>query len=438
MQAPPRTRFARSGDVDLAFQVFGDGPRNILAIAGWVSHLEVMWELAEFARFLERLGTMGRVAVYDKRGTGMSDRPGGESTLEDHVNDVRAVLDAAGMDRVCPIGWVDAVGVVASFAATWPDRVDALVLGSFLPSPSATVPPELAAEFAHAVEHAWGEAVMVPAMVPSVADDPRVLEWFRRYERMSATPNAAAAMQEWALSLDLDAILPAIQAPTLVLHRRDVVSVPAAEVRRGAALIPDARYVELPGADLYPIFGDADAVLAEIEEFLTGARTAAHSDRVLATVLFTDIVDSTARARALGDRAWSDLLDAHNTEVRRVLAQWGGHEVKTTGDGFLATFDGPARGIRAAATVVRSIRDLGLEIRAGLHTGEIERGPDDISGIAVHVGARVAALAGPSEVLVTSTVKDLVLGSTITFADRGRHPLKGVPGDWQLFAVEQA
>jgi len=271
-----------------------------------------------------------------------------------------------------------------------------------------------------------------------VDDDPRVLEWFRRYERMSATPNAAAAMQEWALSLDLDAILPAIQAPTLVLHRRDVVSVPAAEVRRGAALIPDARYVELPGADLYPIFGDADAVLAEIEEFLTGARTAAHSDRVLATVLFTDIVDSTARARALGDRAWSDLLDAHNTEVRRVLAQWGGHEVKTTGDGFLATFDGPARGIRAAATVVRSIRDLGLEIRAGLHTGEIERGPDDISGIAVHVGARVAALAGPSEVLVTSTVKDLVLGSTITFADRGRHPLKGVPGDWQLFAVEQA
>jgi class 3 adenylate cyclase/pimeloyl-ACP methyl ester carboxylesterase len=431
----PETRFVRSGDVDLAYQVFGSGSRNLLAVAGWVSHLEVIWELPEFARFLERLGELGRVVMYDKRGSGMSDRPPGMSPLEDHAADVRAVLDAAGMETVTCIGWVDAVAVLVAFAATWPERVDALVLGSFVATPSETVAPEVRAAFTESILEGWGEARTVPLMVPSVAHDERVLAWFRRYERLSATPNVAAAMQDWSLSLDIDDLLAAVQVPTLVLHRTDIATLPVEEVRRAAALVPGAKYVELPGADLYPIFGDCDAVVAEIEEFLTGTRSAPQLDRVLATVLFTDIVNSTARAAELGDRSWRDLLAAHHTEIRRLLAQFGGVEVNTTGDGFLATFDGPARAVRCAVAITEAVRALGIEIRAGIHTGEIERAPDDVSGVAVHVGARVAALAGASEVLVTSTVKDLVLGSGLEFDERGVHPLKGVPGDWHLYAV---
>ena len=433
--AVPETHFVRSGDVDLAYQVFGNGPRNLLAIAGWVSHLEVMWELPEFARFLGRLGELGRVVMYDKRGTGMSDRPPGISALEDHAADVRAVLDAAEMDTVSCIGWVDAVAVLVSFAATWPDRVDALVLGSFLATPSRAVPREVRDAFADATSTGWGTGVMVPLMVPSVANDERVLAWFRRYERLSATPNAAVAMQDWSLSLDIDELLRAVQAPTLVLHRTDIATVPADEVRRAASLIPHAKYVELPGADLYPIFGDSDAILGEIEEFLTGSRTAPDHDRVLATVLFTDIVNSTVRATELGDRQWRDLLTAHHHEIRRLLGQFGGVEVNTTGDGFLATFDGPARAVRCAVAITAAMRELGLEVRAGIHTGEIDRTAGDVSGVAVHVGARVSALASPSEVLVTSTVKDLVLGSGLEFEARGTHALKGVPGEWTLYAV---
>jgi class 3 adenylate cyclase/pimeloyl-ACP methyl ester carboxylesterase len=431
----PETHFVRSGDVDLAYQVFGDGPRNLLALAGWVSHLEVIWELPEFARFLERLGEIGRVVMYDKRGSGMSDRPPGMWPLETHAADARAVLDAAEMDTVSCIGWVDAVAVIVTLAATWPERVDALVLGSFLARPTETVSPDERAVFTEATVNGWGEARTVPLMVPSVAHDERVLAWFRRYERLSATPNVAAAMQDWSLSLDIDDLLAAVQAPTLVLHRTDIPTLPLEEVRRAAALIPGAKYVELPGADLYPIFGDSDAIVAEIEEFLTGTRSASDLDRVLATVLFTDIVNSTVRAIELGDRAWRDLLAAHHAEIRRLLAQFGGVEVNTTGDGFLATFDGPARAVRCAVAITEAVRALGIEVRAGLHTGEIERTSDDVSGVAVHVGARVSALAEPSQVLVTSTVKDLVLGSGLEFDARGAHSLKGVPGDWTHYAV---
>jgi len=431
----PETRFVRSGDIDLAYQVFGSGPRNLLAIAGGLSHLEVMWELPEFVRFLERLGDIGRVAMFDKRGTGMSDRPAGTSPVEDHAADARAVLDAADMDVACGIGWVDAVAVLVTLAATWPERVDALVLGSFLATPSESVAPDVREAFSGATESGWGSALTVPLMAPSVAHDERVVAWVKRYERLSATPNAAAALQDWSLSLDIDDVLPAVQAPTLVLHRGGILTMPADAVRRGAALIPGAKYVELPGSDLYPIFGDSDAILAEIEEFLTGTRSAPDPDRVLATVLFTDIVNSTVRATELGDRQWRDLLIAHHHEIRRLLAQFGGVEVNTTGDGFVATFDGPARAVRCAVAITDAVRALGLEVRAGIHTGEIERTANDISGVAVHVGARVAALAAPSEVLVTSTVKDLVLGSGLEFEARGTHTLKGVPGEWTLFAV---
>ena len=429
----PETRFVRSGDVDIAYQVFGGGPRDILALSGFVSHLEVIWELAEFARFLERLGSMGRVVTFDKRGTGMSDRPAGRPTLEDHVGDVLAVLNAAGMDRASMLGWVDSVAIVASVAATYPDRVDALVLSSFLASPTKTVPPAFVTAYAEAITNGWGSAQMLVVESPSVANDERVVAWVRRLERLSATPNVAASMMQWALSLDLDDILPAIQAPTLVLHRKDVASVPADEVRRGASLIPGARYVELPGSDIYPMFGDTDAVLAEIEEFLTGTRSAPDRGRVFATVLFTDIVGSTDRANELGDRRWRDLLEAHNAEIRRLLEQFGGREVDTAGDGFFATFEAPARAIRCARAIAIAVRGLGLEVRAGIHAGEVDRTGDAVTGIAVHVGSRVAALAGASEVLVTSTVKDLVLGSELVFEDRGIHALKGVPGEWRLY-----
>jgi class 3 adenylate cyclase len=297
------------------------------------------------------------------------------------------------------------------------------------------VSPEVREAFAQSTEEGWGEARTVPIMVPSVAHDERILAWFRRYERLSATPNVAAAMQDWTLSLDIGELLAAVHVPTLVLHRRDILTLPLDAVRRSASLVPGGKYVEMPGADLYPIFGDCDAVIAEIEEFLTGTRSAPDTDRVLATVMFTDIVDSTARAAALGDRQWRDLLTAHHTEIRRLLAQFGGVEVNTTGDGFLATFDGPARAVRCAVAITDAVRALGLEVRAGIHTGEIERTANDISGVAVHVGARVSALATASEVLVTSTVKDLVLGSGLEFEARGTHTLKGVPGEWTLFAV---
>jgi class 3 adenylate cyclase/alpha-beta hydrolase superfamily lysophospholipase len=431
----PETRFVRSGDVDIAFQVFGSGPRNLLALSGYVSHLEVVWELPEFARFLERLGSIGRVATFDKRGTGMSDRPARRATLEDHVGDVMAVLDAADMPQASMLAWVDSVAIVASFAVTYPARVEALVLSSFLASPTKTVPRDVLSAYTDAVSSGWGSARMLPTEAPSVANDARVLAWMRRLERLSATPNVAAGMSDWALSLDIDKILPAIQAPTLVLHRRDVVPVPAEEVRRGASLIPGARYVELPGADVYPIFGDTDAVLAEIEEFLTGVRPAPPSDRVLTTVLFTDIVGSTERARELGDQRWRDLLDAHHADVRRLLQQFGGSEVDTAGDGFFAIFDGPARAVRCARAIAEAVQGLGLQIRAGVHTGEVERSDGIVRGIAVHVGARVAALAGPSEVLVTRTVKDLVLGSELAFEDRGLHALKGLPEEWRLYAA---
>jgi class 3 adenylate cyclase len=440
MAAIPLTCFVRSGDIDLAYQVFGAG-KDLVVIPGLPSHLEVMWELPELAAFLDRLASFRRVIMFDKRGTGMSDRVPGTLTLEQQVDDIVAVMDAAGSARASVAGWVDGAFMAAMFAATYPERVSAVVLGGFWLTALAGRPETLAPDpgvvtrHSDKIEAGWRHGVLADAFAPSYADDQRFRSWWRRLEVYSATPAAAAGLLRWAAAFDPAPILPAIQAPTLVLERAGRYRDQDAS-RLAAAQIPNARHVQLPGVDTLPFLGDAEALLDEIEEFLTGTRGSAGSGRSLATVLFTDIVGSTDTAGRLGDRRWRYLLEDHNARVRRCLERFRGVEVDTAGDGFFATFDGPARAIRCACAIRDSVGELGIEIRAGLHTGEVERQGQAVRGMAVHVGARVAALAHAGEVLVTSTVQMLVLGSGIAFADRGNHALKGVPDRWHLFAVE--
>jgi class 3 adenylate cyclase len=438
----PETRFTRAGDVDVAYQVAGtaDG-LDVVFIEGWVSHLEVMWELPEFARFLEGLAAMGRLIVFDKRGTGLSDRVAGMPTLEQRAEDVAAVMDAAGSSRAAIAAWGEGAAIAAMFAAVHPERVSALVLGSLpvrLTAGALTIGPDpgIIRELSAAVETGWGQARLVPLLAPSRADDPRFVSWYKRWERLSSTPSAAAATLRWAMQIDMAPVLPSIQAPTLILHRSGNWLFDRDSVRAVAKRIPNATCAELPGDDDLPYLGDTGALIDEIQEFLTGGHPAPDPDRSLATVLFTDIVGSTQKAGQLGDRRWGDLLAEHHARIRRLLDRFAGREVDTAGDGFFATFDGPARAIRCACAIRDAVGDIGIEIRAGLHTGEVERHGSAVTGLAVHVGARVAALAQASEVLVTSTVRMLVLGSGIGFADRGHYPLKGVPEEWQLFAVQ--
>jgi class 3 adenylate cyclase len=438
----PETRFTRAGDVDIAYQIVGPaGGLDLVFVPGWVSHLEVMWELPEFARFLDRLAAMGRLILFDKRGTGLSDRVAGTPTLEQRAEDIAAVMDAAGSSRAAIAAWGEGAAIAAMFAAANPQRVTALVLGDMAVKVTegrqvvATDPAAIRA-MSDAVETGWGQAALVPLMAPTMVDDGRFLSWYRRWERLSATPSAAGATIRWMMQFDLGPLLPAIQARTLLVHRIGSALYDLASVRGAAELIPDAVYVELPGADALPYLGDSDAYLDVVQEFLTGSGGIPDPDRSLATVLFTDIVGSTHKAADLGDRRWKYLLDEHHARIRRLLDRFRGAEVDTAGDGFFATFDGPARAIRGACAMRDAVRELGIEIRAGLHTGEVERKDAAVTGLAVHVGARVAALAQASEVLVTSTVQTLVLGSGIGFADRGLHELKGVADRWQLFAVE--
>jgi class 3 adenylate cyclase len=436
------TRFTRVGEVDIAYQVVASGARlDLVFVPGWVSHLEVMWELPEFARFLDRLAAMGRLILFDKRGTGLSDRVAGMPTLEQRADDIAAVMDAAGSSRAAIAAWGEGAAIAAMFAAAHPERVSGLVLGS-LPVKVAdgrqpAVPDAgLMQALSAAVETGWGQASLVPLLAPSLADDARFVSWYRRWERLSSTPSAAAATLRWGLEFDLSLVLPAIHARTLIVHRTGNALFDLESVRAAAKLIPDARCAELPGSDDLPYVGDADALLDTIQEFLTGAQGTPDFDRSLATVLFTDIVGSTLKAGRLGDRRWRDLLDEHHARIRQLLERFRGTEVDTAGDGFFATFDGPVRAIRCACAIRDTLGDIGIDVRAGLHTGEVERRGTSVTGLAVHVGARAAALARPSEVLVTSTVKTLVLGSGISFADRGLHVLKGVPGRWRLFAIE--
>jgi class 3 adenylate cyclase len=442
MNEIPETKYARSGDLHIAYQVLGDGPFDVVESPGWISHMEYQWEQPLLAHFLRRPASYARLVLFDKRGTGLSDRTSGVPTLEECMDDIRAVMDAEGSERAALIGHYDSGAHSAMFAATYPERTSALIIVGgyakgardetypFGPDPAVTdfVTGEIGDE--------WGKGTIVPVIAPSMAGDKAFTEWWARFERLSASPGAAASLFQMTSEMDIRDILANIQAPTLIIHRADHPNIPVESAQYLADLIPDARLVVLPGTDALPYTpSGGDDVMDEIQEFLTGVREGPPSDRVLATVLFTDIVDSTKRASELGDNAWRELLDRHDATVRRQLDRFRGTEVKVVGDGFLATFDGPARAIQCALAVRDNLDPLGLDVRAGVHTGEVERRGDDVGGIAVHIGARVAALAEPGEVLVSSTVKDLVVGSGIGFEARGSHTLKGVPDEWRLFAV---
>lgn len=439
----PQIRYARNGDISVAYQVVGSGPRDLILVPGWVSNIEVFWEEPTMARFLERLASFSRLILFDKRGTGLSDRVSDIPSLEIRMDDVRAVMDAVGSRQAALFGYSEGGPLCTLFAATYPDRATALIMAGSYPnlkwSPESPWgrTPEMQDQFVAAMETHWGGPVGIELRAPSVAHDERFRQWWARWLRSSASPAAAAAVVRMSYQIDVRDLLPLIRVPTLILHSVGDKAVSVAGSRFMAEQIPGAKLVELPGADHVPWLSDSDAIVDEIEEFLTGVRGRAEPDRVLATVLFTDVVGSTEKAAELGDRRWRDLLDSHNSVVRRELERFRGHEVKTAGDGFLATFDGPARAIRCACAISDAVRLIGLETRAGLHTGECEVVGDDIAGIAVHIGARVAAYAGAGEVLVSSTVKDLVAGSGLNFQERGLYALKGVPGKWHLFAVER-
>jgi len=439
----PQTRYARSGKVNIAYQVTGEGPLDLVYVPGWVSHVELAWEEPAQASFLRRLASFSRVITFDKRGTGLSDRVADEQlpTLEERTDDMRAVMDAVGSQRAALFGFSEGGNMAVFFAASYPERTVALAtFGCFAKRvwspdyPWAPTPEARAKEY-EMVEREWGNLMDLSRIVPSRMHDAAFTRRLATYLRRSASPSAAVALLRMNTQIDVRSALPAISAPALVMHRTDDRDANVEEGRWIAARIPLARFVEFPGDDHLPWIGDQDVVLDEIQEFLTGARPVRDVDRVLATVLFTDIVGSTEHLARVGDKAWYALLDNHHALVRRELASHRGREVNTTGDGFFATFDGPARAVRCALAIQSAARRLGLGIRAGLHTGEVELKGDDVAGMAVHIGARVAALAGADETLVSGTVKDLVSGSGLRFEDRGTHALKGVPGEWRLYAA---
>ncbi len=438
---PPETRYAKSGDLSIAYQVVGDGPRDLIFAPGFVSHIEVAWEEPTVVGFLERLASFSRLILFDKRGTGLSDPVPEPPTLEERIDDLRAVMDAVGSERAALLGVSEGGAMAALFAATYPARTTALVLyGAYarLTSgpgyPEGIDPDRLRAVLTTVAEH-WGDGENLRHWGPTGLDDPRFLEWWGRLQRLGASPGMARSLFRSYPEMDIRGVLPTIRVPTLVLHRGADHQVPVRMGRYLAGQIPGARYVELEGQDHLFFLGDADAVLEEIEEFLTGVRRGPEPDRLLATVLFVDIVRSTELAASLGDRRWTRLLESIYDAARRQLERFRGREIKTTGDGLLATFDGPARAIRCAAAIREALRALGVEVRAGLHAGEIELLGSDVGGIAVHLGARVMAEAGVGDIVVSSTVRDLVVGSGLEFEDRGSHPLKGIPGEWRLFRV---
>ncbi len=442
----PHTRYAHSGDVNIAYQVMGEGPLDLVMVPGWVSHLEYAWEEPQAARFFQRLASFARFIRFDKRGTGLSDRVPDSAlpTLEQRMDDVRAVMDAAGSGRAALFGVSEGGVMTALFAATHPHRTVALILyGTYArrlwaPDYPWAPTPEQRQKFFELIQRDWGGDVDISTMAPSMAGDETFRQWWATLLRMGASPGAALTLAKMNSQADIRHVLPAIRVPTLVLHRRGDRDMSVEEGRYVASRIPGARFVELSGDDHVPYVGNVDVLVDEIQEFLTGVRPVPQPDRVLSTVLFLDIADSTLRAAEIGDRRWSELLEGFYQAARRELARHRGHEVDTTGDGLLATFDGPARGIRTAVAISETVRALGLRVRAGLHTGEVELLPDrKVRGIAVHIEARVAAMAGPGEILVSSTVKDLVAGAGIEFEDRGVQALRGVPGEWRLFAVSR-
>ena len=434
-------RYTKTPDgVNIAYTVVGDGPIDLLCIPGFVSHLEVLWEAPNADEYFGRLASFSRLIMFDKRGQGLSDRPADPPTLEQSAMDAIAVLDAVGSESAAVYGISEGGPTSALVAASYPNRVSALVLyGTWMRILEAPDYPEGTSReafegFMEIVKREWGGPVALTLWAPSMRDDPAAQRWWAKLLRTGTSPAGAEALLRLYTQIDVRAALPAITAPTLVLHRTRDRLVPIAAAHRIAEAIPNAKLIELDGDDHVPIVDPAQ-VIDEVEEFLTGHRREPEPDRMLATVMFTDIVDSTQRAAEMGDSRWRALIERHDELMHRELERHRGRAVKTMGDGFLATFDGPARGIRCAMSAREAVRELGVDIRAGLHTGEVEVMGSDIGGIAVNIGARVGAAARPGEVLVSRTVTDLVAGSGIEFADRGAHALKGVPGEWQLYAV---
>ncbi len=434
--------YARSGDVSIAHQVIGDGPRDLVLVPGWVSNLETSWEQPDLAHALDRLASFTRLILFDKRGTGLSDRVPSDQlpSLETRMDDVRAVMDAVGSERAALFGWSEGGSMAILFAATYPDRTTALMgFGMFASRRwSAEYPwaptTEQREEWLSLIEHDWGGEADLRRLAPSRADDERYREWYAGFMRRSASPGSAVVLGRMNTDIDVRAVLPTIRVPTLVMHRAGDHDANVEEGRYIAARIPGAKFVEFPGEDHSFWTQNGDDVVDEVEEFLTGTRRGPDPDRVLATVLFTDIVGSTARAVRMGDRQWMDALEAHRTMVRWFLERFRGHEVDTAGDGFFATFDGPARAVRCALAVRDAAMERDIDVRAGVHTGEVEMG-EKPAGVAVHIGARVMSEAGAGEVLVSQTVKDLVAGSGLAFEERGPRALKGVPGVWDLWSA---
>jgi class 3 adenylate cyclase/alpha-beta hydrolase superfamily lysophospholipase len=436
----PAVRYATSGDLSIAYQVVGDGPVDVVWLPGFVSHVEILWELPLWRRLLERLSSFARVVIFDKREQGLSDRTGAPPTLEDIAGDLGAVMDAAGSERATIVGLSEGGPAALLFAASHPQRVSGLALvGSYARLSHAAdnpagIPAERLRGFVERVVAEWGGPTALSLWFGAeAAADPALAEWWARLLRAGTSPGGARALLRLYEELDARPALPLISTPTLVVHGRDDALVPPALGRAVADAIPGARYLELPGPHLPFAIDDGRAFAAAVEELVTGRLAEPDPERVLATVLVTDIVGSTGQATALGDRAWRELLQRHDDASRREFERFRGREVKQTGDGFLATFDGPARAVRCAAAIRDALAPLGLMLRTGVHTGECELRGTDVSGIAVHIAARIGAAAGPGEVLVSSTVHDLVIGSGLEFEERGERELPGVPGSWRLF-----
>ena len=432
----PETHYANSGDVRIAYQVTGDGPFDLVFVPGFISNLDLVWEEPNRARFFSRLASFSRLILFDKRGTGLSDRFGEVASLEERMDDVRAVMDAVGSERAALFGISEGGAMSMLFAATYPERTRALVLyGTYGHFPLWVLPPDRFKAFMEVLEREWGTGATARFFAPSKADDESFRRSWARFERLGASPSAVLALFRMNNDIDIRHVAPAIRVPTLILHRTGDTRVSVEAGRFLGSTIPGAKYVELPGIDHVLWVGDVDRIADEMEEYLTGSRSEVEPDRVLATVLFTDIVGSTKKASELGDRRWQSLLGQHDQILRAQIEKFRGREVKALGDGFLATFDGPARAVRCATNMIESVRPLDLQVRSGVHTGEVEVKGDDITGIAVHIAARIAALASGGQVLVSSTVRDLVAGSNIRFVEQGAHALKGIPEALRLFSV---
>jgi class 3 adenylate cyclase len=439
----PETRFASADDLHIAYQVVGEGPIDVVFVPDWFNHVEAQWDEPVSARFLGRLASFSRLVVFDKRGTGLSDPvPLSDlPTVEEWMDDLRIVLDAVGSQSAALVCASFGAFLGLPFAATYPERVAALVIIEGTARAARAddyppgAPPKVIQWAKDLADEVWGTGRWLEWLLPSRANDRAFCEWRARYERLAASPGTVTRMMDFMVKVDLRQVLPTITAPTLVLHRAGDRWLLSGHGRYLAEHIAGARYVELPGSDHEWLGQDSDTLLEEIQEFLTGVRAPSEPDRVLTTILFTDIVGSTESAAALGGERWRELLDRHDAVVRRQLVRARGREIATRGDGFVATFDGPARAIRCAVAINEAMRPLGLQVRAGLHSGECEVRGNDLGGLAVHIAARVAAAAQGGEVLVSSTVKDLVVGSGIGFADRGLHSLKGVPDEWRLYAI---